>query len=330
MANLFVSLAVPAGNGVGAATDTSDLGAIRTITVEGAFTGGLTVEVSLDAGTTWSPLATFSEESGDQTISVAANSMRVRRSGVDSDNPGSPTVDVGSDENPGEYTSLAVPAGNGTAAGSDISAHGQFQTCQVGGTFTGSVIVQISEDGTDWADEFTFSNPGIQSLRFVAQFARVRRGGIDPLLPGTPVVNLGGINDSGGGGGGADSVYALPETWGQNLIPATQAATAMECLVSTLFADRNAIRAGSIVGIGVRTSANVTEGQLTVVVTIGGVAGTLGVSINGGDSIAEASQDAGIDAYAAGDLIGIKLSTADLLPADTLSCEAWLLVQNDD
>lgn len=204
MANLFGNLPATAGDGSGAALDTTDYGKIRTITVQDAFRGTLNIEGSLDGGTTWETLVTFTNP-GVQVISIACNAMRATRSGVPEVNPGLPNVDVASNDNGGVYAALAAPAGNGSGASTDISTQGTFHSCQVDGPFRGTVSIQISEDGTDWATVLTFTAPGIQSKAFVAQFARVTRTGVPEVNPGTPVVNLGAINDSGSGGGGGSA-----------------------------------------------------------------------------------------------------------------------------
>jgi len=195
MANVFTDLPAPAGNGAGATADTTDLGRIRTITCQGAFRGTVSIEVSLDGGTNWSPTPVLFTSPGKQTIEIAGNAMRVVRTGVPTINPGLPNVDVGADDAGGEYDTLAAPAGDGNGASTDISAHGSFHTIQVTGPFRGTVNLQISEDGNDWATVATFDRPGIKSEVFVAQFARVQRTGTPTINPGTPTVRLAAINN---------------------------------------------------------------------------------------------------------------------------------------
>lgn len=206
MANLTVSLPAPAADGVGAAQDTSALGGRRTITVQDAFRGTVIIEVSEDGGVTFAPIAAFTN-AGQQVIDFAGNSMRVRRGGVPSVNPGLPNVEVAAADAAGVYLALPVSAGDGTGASTASATLPGFKTITVGGTFTGTVLIEISEDNVDWSAVAGFT-PGtvLQSLSFTAIFMRVRRLGVKEN-PGTPIVNVGAVPDVGGGGGG--SSYTL-------------------------------------------------------------------------------------------------------------------------
>ena len=192
MANIFTNLVPPAGNGVGAAVDVSALGPLKTITVQGVFTGVVTVEYSEDGGVTFAQLASFAA-GGKQTITLAARFMRVRRGGVGLI-PGTPNIDVASDDTGQLFANLPVPAGNGTGASVDVSALGTLNTVVVGGTFTGNVVVEISEDNVVWTQCLFYAQGGGQTKKFVAQFMRVRRQNVG-AVPGTPTVDVGAAND---------------------------------------------------------------------------------------------------------------------------------------
>ena len=205
MANVFLNLPAPAGNGAGAAVDTSTLGKDRTITVQGTFRGTVNIEFSNEgAGGPWAQLTTF-VQSGKVTVPVAARFMRVVRSGVPSISPGTPNVDVGSNDTGGLFVALPAPAGNGTGAAVDVSTLGTFNTVTCLDSFRGTTIIEISEDNVNWAQcmVFTPGGPGFQSKDFVAQFMRVRRVGVPDTNPGTPNVDVGAVNDFGAGGGNA-------------------------------------------------------------------------------------------------------------------------------
>ncbi len=191
MANLFVNLPIPAGNGVGAGVDVSAFGGTKTITVQGAFSGVVTIEYSED-GTTFAQLITFAARA-KKTFTVAARFMRVRRAGVGLI-PGTPNVDVASDSGGQQFANLPVPAANGVGAAVNVSLLGTLNTVVVGGPFTGNIIIEISEDGTGWAQCLYFGAGGGQTKRFTAQFMRVRRQNIG-VVPGTPVVDVGAAND---------------------------------------------------------------------------------------------------------------------------------------
>lgn len=92
---LFATLPVPAGNGAGAAVDTSALPLFKTVTVGGPFNGNVQLEVSEDGATDWAQLGFGFSNPGQQSQIMAARFMRVVRSGVPAIAPGLPLVDVG-------------------------------------------------------------------------------------------------------------------------------------------------------------------------------------------------------------------------------------------
>lgn len=206
MGNAFVDLPATAGDGTGAAQGTSLLGRLKTVTVNGTFKGSVTIELSLDGGTTWADVASFSAQ-GKKTLEFAADQMRVRRAG--SQGVGAtPNIDVAADDSGARFDALPAPVGNGTGGSVDVSTLGTHNTVTVAGTFSGVVHVEISEDGTDWVEVMSFAATGQRSSEFVAQFMRVRRSGVTSA--GTPVVNVGAINDAAGASGGYE--YLSPNT----------------------------------------------------------------------------------------------------------------------
>lgn len=136
-------------------------------------------------------------------------------------------------------------------------------------------------------------------------FARTEDGTISQLTPGGVTIGA-----------------ALPENWQQQDVPANQAATAMSAGVSQLFDSYRALSAGSLIAIGIRTSAVLTAGDMTAVVRINGVASALSVVLASPNSVNQATVNPGVVPYAAGDLIDVTLATAaGLLPADSLDVE---------
>lgn len=120
-------------------------------------------------------------------------------------------------------------------------------------------------------------------------------------------------------------VFALPEQWAFNALGASQATTPMLAQVSTGFDDVQAMRAGSIVGLSVRCSDVIIDGEILVVVTINGVATALEFTLTTtGGGVATAT--VGAIPYAAADLIGATItSDADLDP-DPVDVECWIQV----
>jgi hypothetical protein len=200
MANQFVNLPVPVGNGVGTPVDMSSFGASKSIVVGGNAKAQITIEFNNDAGQagSWSALKTF-QDTGEGVFDVACRWMRVRVSNYNQHAPGTPNVDVGGDDAGTSFQALVAPVGNGNGASVNVSALGIFKTVQVGGAFRGMTIVEVSEDGTDWGQPFAFQTPGFKSLVITASFMRVKRVGVPQVAPGLPVVTVGACEEGGGG-----------------------------------------------------------------------------------------------------------------------------------
>lgn len=195
MGNLFSDLPLPVGVGPGASVDTSAMGAVKTITANGVWTGLLTVEVSNDGGTDYVPLVSF-DKPGKKTIAVAAQFMRTR---VETGGaPGTANVDVGANDGGMLQVNLPVPAGDGTGAAVDVSALGTLNTIIATGDFTGQLDVQISEDNVSWESCAVITQAdGLWTKEFVAQFMRVVRSQTSTILPpGTGQVDVGAANDA--------------------------------------------------------------------------------------------------------------------------------------
>lgn len=204
MANQFVNLPVPVGDGVGTAVDMTTFGASKSIVVGGNATAQITIEFNNDAaqGGTWAALKTF-QNNGDGVFDVACRWMRVRVSGYNYYAGGTPNVDVGGDDAGTLFFPLVAPADSGVGAAVDTTTLGLFKTVQVGGAFRGMTLVEVSEDGTDWGQPFAFQTPGFKSLPVTAQFMRVKRVGVPQVAPGLPIITVGACEFGGGGGGGA-------------------------------------------------------------------------------------------------------------------------------
>lgn len=227
MANTFLNLPALAANGPGTAVDVSGMGAIKTVTVGktgSVFQPFVTIEVACDAaGLIWTPLKTF-QGAGQQTFIVACLWMRATVSNYRGG--AAPNCDVGSDDSGASALNLPVLASNGSAAAVDVSDLPNFKTVQVGGTFRGTVNIELSEDGTDYETVASFTNAGGQkSGVFAAQFMRVTRAGVPLVAPGTPEVNVAACDGMSGGGGdatvqsftyrpgGADNGPSVFNTW---------------------------------------------------------------------------------------------------------------------
>lgn len=136
-------------------------------------------------------------------------------------------------------------------------------------------------------------------------------GSLLPRLGTTQVWQKFGVLDTDWTLFGGARVYP-PEQWGQQDVPASQTAVALEAMVSTNFATWKATRAGSIVALVTRLTAPCTAGTLTVQVTINGGASTIAVVTTNAanQSGGVSTQATGVDQFVAGDLIGMQVTTS--------------------
>jgi hypothetical protein len=209
MANQFVNLPALAANGVGAAVDVSSFGALKTIVVQGSWPSPLkaptiNIEMNNDSVPTgsWAPVVTF-RGSGVITISIAARWMRVRTSAYKGG--AAPDVNMGGSDDGALFAALVVPAGNGVGAAVDVSTLASLKTLQIGNRFSGSIILELSEDagGTNWAEWAAVQAPGQASNIAVANWARIKRVGVPANDPyGVPIATLGGVDPTSSSGGG--------------------------------------------------------------------------------------------------------------------------------
>lgn len=213
MANTFVALTRPAGNGAGAAVDTSGLGASQTIIVSssgGVYEPLVLIEGSND-GNNWFPIATFN---GPNTLQVAVAAAKMRMNVSRFTDGVVPNVDVGANSDTIDTVTLVAPSTPGSGAAVDTSALGLFKTIQVSGTYAGTVNIDISNDGgVTWVTQMTFV-PGtvVQSIIMAAQQMRVTRPSIPSTNPNIPVVAIGAAQGGKGGGGGGGNVTAFVYT----------------------------------------------------------------------------------------------------------------------
>lgn len=115
----------------------------------------------------------------------------------------------------------------------------------------------------------------------------------------------------------------LPECWQQMDVPAAQAATAMPTGVSQLFDTFQVVRAGALAGLNLRLTAAPAAESVTAIVTINGAPTALTVTVAAGATSGRATSDYSIIPIAAGDLVGVTLSsTAGFLPSGSIDVEA--------
>lgn len=189
MPNVYLNLPAPAGNGAGAWVDVSAMGFEKTIVVGNLPSAAVVIEMSNEAvAANAAPLAVI-PNAGKKLIGCAALWMRARVSGYQGG--GAPDVNVGANDDGAAGVNLPVTAGNGTGAAVDVSAFGERRTIVVNGAFSGSVLIEASEDNVDWAPFQLFNGPQERSIQFSAQWLRVTRKGVNG--GSLPIVNMAAI-----------------------------------------------------------------------------------------------------------------------------------------
>lgn len=202
MSNVFAGLPLPTLNGAGAGVDVSTMGAPKTIEVVGSFVGAtIIVEASEDGGVTYGPVVVFQNVGGARVIDVVAQFMRVTVSGRKTTVPFSANCDVGAPMVTPMFAAISLPSGNGAGAATDVSLFGEIFTVVVGGTFSGAVVlIEISEDGTDYAPLKAFAGQGgLWSGIVTANWVRANVSGRKGPVPFTATAAFGAVQGGGGG-----------------------------------------------------------------------------------------------------------------------------------
>ncbi len=219
MANQYVSLPVPAVDGVGAWVDTSLLAPGKVLSVDGGpFSGTIYIEGSNDNQVSAAPVDVLpftSDAQAPANCVATLQFMRVRRSGTITTTAGAPTVRVSAELGTNIFGALAVPAGNGVGAAIDLSGGGNLNTFNVVGSLVGveQLLIEISNDaGVTWSPALLFDSGGQVGRNYdgVIGQARVRRR----ISLGTtaPLVSVG----SGDSEGSAVPTFAAPtQNWVQ-------------------------------------------------------------------------------------------------------------------
>lgn len=202
MGNVFLNLPVNI-NAAGAPVDTSLMGRRKEVVVTGSFTGGLIIQASTDGGTVFFPVKVVTKP-GTYELDLAATDMRVvSQNAQAAPAPFSPEIDMGAPDDGIRSGVIPAPAApNTVGAPLDISAFGEFSTIIVGGSFTGLLVVEVSEDGSDWSDLVSFQAPGAKSLLVTGQEVRIRSKGATAGATFNPTFSMASVNEGGSGGAG--------------------------------------------------------------------------------------------------------------------------------
>jgi len=200
MANLFFNLPLPVLNGPGAAVNVSAQGTPKSFVVAGDFPGAtITIEASVDGGIVFAPVVIFQNGEMQKVVDVVAEFLRVNVSGRKASVPFAANIDVGANDNGAQFFTLPLPALNGPGAAVNTSALGSFNTFIAGGVFEGArILVEVSEDGIDWAPLVQFSGQGgLRSKVVTSDFLRTNVSGRKATVPFTGSLAVGAANDAG-------------------------------------------------------------------------------------------------------------------------------------
>ena len=322
MPNLFVNIPLPAGNGAGAPVDISAMGLQKTLLLGGDFDGGnVAIQISLDGGTSWGAYEIFSSPPGQVSRQFVAQQIRtfVSKRGPNF----ACNCDIGSDDAGGQFAALPLPVGDGTGAPVDVSSWGPYWTLNCVGDLRGaSASVEISEDGADYAPLVVWNGAGgVQQRVAFANFARTR---IKNTKPSTSVDISAGAANAAGGGASSGEVSYLPDVWEMNDVQANLVDQVVPSSISQLVDHVRAIRNGSIVGIGIELTAAITAGQLTAEVSINGVGSGAIIVLGIGDDSGQAVFAPGTIDYAAGDRLGVLVTTSADYAANNADMSVWV------
>jgi hypothetical protein len=218
VANVFLTLPVPADDGIGAWVDVSSLAPEKTITVDGgAFGGSLYIEGSNDAQASAAPCSIGPFVGGfsvPSTFVQTWNYLRTRRTG--SGGVGTPTVGVaGPSAIANVFGAMNVPTGDGNGTPITLSGGGDANTFSVVGTVVGQLLIETSSDGVNFVPSLIFTagvTAQTQNLTGVLNAARVRVRGSGGAAG--PLVAVGSGATAGAAGGGFPGYGGTPPAIG--------------------------------------------------------------------------------------------------------------------
>lgn len=242
---MSIALNIPASNSTGAASDVSSLDPQKTFVIGGTLAPGeqIVIEATADpAGAAgWAGIAVFAGSQGNtvqtkaiqpasptaaqslapNAVEAVVNWMRVKRISPTT-SPSAPTVSVDSTTTATKvFQAIAVPAGTGSGANTDISAQGTSIQATVSGVFgpNEQVLLEGSIDGgVSYDTIFAFTGPGTQA-RDNCRYSLVRttRQGVGNSAQ-TIQLFLGTCTAASGGGGGAAPYNLDPENVDNSLV----------------------------------------------------------------------------------------------------------------
>lgn len=328
MSQIFINLPAPAANGSGAAVDMTGFSSLKCVAVSGGASCITVIEMSNDpGGLFWAPVWVFGVGGGEKNFDLACHFMRAT---VQQYISGTPRVDVGGTNEGTTLVQLDVPAGNGNGAALDVSALGLFKTVHVGGPFTGSLQIEVSEDGvTAWSTVRSYAGPGAQSLTLAAHHMRIRRNGVSPNNPGLPLVYMGTTDVTSGDRGVAISAGTQLNGTGTVLFGNSNGVSfgmSGGSLVTASVAAVKALAAGTTLGSGGTISFsngnNVTFGMVgnTITASVQTAGGTAtGVGISAGTQLATTGAVVFSNANGVSFGLNAQTLTASIAPAIAIS-----------
>ena len=223
MPNMFISLDVPHGEGVGVPAIVSTTGHPKTFVLAGDVSGGrYIVEGSSDAGNSWDILVDddgtqalfISNNSGAKTIDCIVEQVRVR-SIRNPANATAPSITMGAPPalGPNFFGTIPVPTSQGLGDPIALGLRvGPLKTFTVSGSNVDGARFSIlaSMDGVQFDEviQYTADQQGARSREVMCRYLRVLRGG---ALGGIPIVAVGGepVQEASGGAGGNSAELSI-------------------------------------------------------------------------------------------------------------------------
>jgi hypothetical protein len=218
LSNVFQNLVVPNYNGTGPSLDVSGMGAEKTFTITGPFSGRIVVECSGD-GVNFAPTQTFVDSPEGQPLvtemTIACFFLRIRRLEILAP-AGSPVVQVAAVAATGMSVNLPIPAANGYTPGAtvDVSGFGQTKTVIVCGDFVGSLVVTASADTGAFNAVQVVKVQGGDFFTFDAIYEQMRVEFLLLSSGSVGAVSVCAVDDVGGGAQGAQGAQGAAGTNG--------------------------------------------------------------------------------------------------------------------
>lgn len=210
MSTTFSQIPVPGTGEYGAAVDVTTYARDKTLVAQGPQGSHIIVEGSLDGGVTFAPLTSIEPlpNPSNKELPYVLTHIRARNIGALG------VVSLAVSAVVASGTEITLPAIDGVAV--DTSAFGESKTILITGTYTGSIVIYGSEDGTTFVPVLTLFTRA-SDARSIEGIYQSMKAGVVGGSASSVVVGIGASDDqsSGGGSNGLPIVIPMaPLDWG--------------------------------------------------------------------------------------------------------------------